>query len=68
MKTYVMHNFATGQTVRKTQRTQPRMSGWTCVSVEAARPAVNSQGQRRFAGANGAYYATVRHDGSHYAP
>lgn len=67
-KTYVMHNFATGKTVRKTQRTQPRMSGWTCVSVEAVLPAVNARGQHRVEGANGWYYATELADGSHYAP
>ena len=66
-KTYVMHNFGTGKTVRKTQRTTPRMAGWTCVSIEAATPS-NARGQQRFESANGSYCATVMQDGSHYQP
>ena len=67
MKTYVMHNFETSTTVRNTQRTQPRMDGWVCVSIEAATPS-NGRWQQRFESANGSYFATVKHDGSHYQP
>lgn len=67
MKTYVMRNFGAGKTVRKTQRTQPRMAGWTCVSIEAATSS-NARGQQRFNGASGSYCATVMRDGSHYQP
>ena len=60
--TYVMMETATGRTVRKTQRTIPRMMGWVHVGTESPL----RQGQ--FQGANGRYFARVMADGSHYQP
>jgi len=69
MKIFVMHNFQTGETVRKTQKTQPRMTGFTCVDSERVLPERDEQGNRLFRDANNRpYYATVRPDGFHYQP
>ena len=69
MKTFVMSNLTTGQTVRKTQRTQPKMAGFTCVSIEASLPETNERGERLFRDANNRpYYAAVAADGAHRQP
>lgn len=69
MKTYKMHNFATGESVTKTQKTEPKIKGYVCVASERARPETNSRGDRLFLDANNRpYYAAVNADGSHYQP
>jgi len=67
MKTYKMHNFATGKTVTKTQKTEPKLKGYVCVASERELPETNSRGERLFRDANNRpYYAAVNADGSHY--
>ena len=69
MKTYKMHNFTTGQTVTKTQKTEPKIKGFTCVASEREMPETNSRGERLFRDANNRpYYAAVNADGSHRQP
>lgn len=69
MKTYVMRNFATGETVRKTQKNRPKLAGFTCVSSEAVLPDRNASGERLFRDANNRpYYAAESKDGTHRHP
>jgi hypothetical protein len=69
MKLFVMHNPQTGETVRKNQKTQPRMAGFTCVDSERVLPERDEQGRRLFRdGENRPYYATVNTDGFHRQP
>jgi hypothetical protein len=64
-----MHNFATGETVSKTQQTKPKMMGFTCVDIERTLPDRNSGGKRLFRDANNThYYAAEMEDGSHFQP
>ncbi len=69
MRKYAMHNFQTGQHVVKTQKTEPKLKGFVCVSRERVLPEVNSRGEQLFHDANNRpYYARVMADGSHYQP
>jgi hypothetical protein len=69
MKLFVMHNPQTGETVRKNQKTQPRMTGFTCVASERVLPERDERGRRLFRdGENRPYYAKVNADGFHRQP
>ena len=69
MKKYKMHNFTTGKTVMKTQKTEPKLKGYVCVSAERVLPEASSQGDRLFRDANNRpYYAAVGNDGFHHQP
>lgn len=69
MKTYYLHNFATGQRMAKTQRTTPKVKGFTVVRSERILPERNAAGERLFYDANNRpYYARVNKDGFHYQP
>jgi hypothetical protein len=69
MKTFILTNFATGQTLRKTQSTMPKVKGFTVVSAEVALPEINRAGHRLFRDANNRpYYAATAADGSHRQP
>jgi hypothetical protein len=66
---YTMTNFGTKQTVRKIQKTEPKMKGFTCVARERVLPERNAKGERLFYDANNRpYYASETEDGSHYQP
>jgi hypothetical protein len=69
MNTYTMHNLTTGKTVKKNQKTEPKLAGFICVSRERVTPETNSRGDRLFRDANNRpYYAAANADGSHYQP
>jgi len=69
MNTYTMRNFTTGKTVKKTQKTEPKLAGYVCTAREKVMPETNSGGERLFFDANNRpYYAAVNADGSHYQP
>jgi hypothetical protein len=69
MNTYTMHNLTTGKTVTKNQKTEPKLTGFICVSRERFTPSTNSRGERLFRDANNRpYYAAVNADGSHCQP
>lgn len=68
MKTYSMHNFATGAHVKKTQKNEPKIKGYVCVAIERVMPKFNARGEKLFCDANQPYYAAVRADGSHHQP
>ncbi|GDX11845.1 hypothetical protein LBMAG57_36170 [Verrucomicrobiota bacterium] len=69
MNTYTMHNLTTGKTVKKNQKTEPKLAGFICVSRERVAPETNSRGDRLFRDANNRpYYAAENADGSHYQP
>jgi hypothetical protein len=70
MKTqYTMTNCTTGETVRKIQKTEPKLKGFVCVAQERVMPERNSKGERLFFDANNRpYYAAENADGSHYQP
>ena len=66
---YTMSNFATKETVRKIQKTEPKMKGFVCVARERVLPSRNRKGERLFWDANNRpYYAAENDDGSHYQP
>jgi len=49
---YTMTNFATRQTVKKIQKTEPKLKGFTCVGRSRVLPEVNSRGEKLFRDAN----------------
>jgi hypothetical protein len=63
-----MHNFQTGKTLHKTQKTRPLLAGFVCVASDPVLPAKDGSGRTLIQGANGTYYATVNEDGFHYQP
>lgn len=69
MMIYTMHNFATGETVKKTQITRPKMAGFVCIASEPSLPDMNGRGERLFRDANNrTYYAKQNADGFHRQP
>ncbi|MDV7392903.1 hypothetical protein RZS08_16150, partial [Arthrospira platensis SPKY1] len=66
---FQMTNFRTGESVRKIQKTMPRMKGFICVSIDRVLPQRNSRGERLFFDANNRpYYAAENEEGFHYQP
>ena len=64
-----MTNFATNETVRKIQKMEPKMKGFTCVARKRVLPERNSKGERLFYDANNRpYYAAENEEGFHYQP
>lgn len=65
MRTYTMHNFATGKTVRKTQRTRPVLRGYTCVSSVPVLPAFRGGRKLVWDANNKPRYVEVDENGFH---
>ena len=67
--TYTMINFSTGKVVKKIQKTEPKLKGYTCTSQERELPSHNARGERLFFDANNRpYYALEDEYGFHRQP